>query len=57
VSLDSVFFQPKNWLSRGHKNAYISETVHLRHFIIIDDIYKIMYCLRFGMFIFDLEWP
>ena len=50
-------FGPKNCLGTCDKYAYILETVHLSLFIIIDDIYKVMYCLQFGMFIFDLEWP
>ena len=47
--LDSPIYQ--------HKCAYISETIHLSLFIIIDDIYKVMYCLQFGMFIqWSLRW-
>jgi hypothetical protein len=48
-------FGQKNGLGSCHKYAYISETVHLSLFIIIDDIYKVMYCLQFGMFVFDLD--
>ena len=55
VNLDSVVFCPKYCPGSCRKYAYISETVHLSLFIIIDDIYKVMYCLQFGMFIFDLE--
>jgi hypothetical protein len=55
VNLDAVVFRQKNGLGSCHKYAYISETVHLSLFIIIDDIYKVMYCLQFGMFVFDLD--
>ena len=41
----------------SHKYAHISETVHLRHFMTGGWISLSLYCLRFGIFIFDLEWP
>ena len=55
MNLDSVVFRPKKCPVSCHKYAYILETVHLRPFIIIDYIYKVMYSLQFGMFIVDLE--
>ena len=49
------FFAPKKCLCSSHTYAYISETVHLSLFINIDDRYKVMYCLQFGIFILTLN--
>jgi len=43
--------------SQYMKYAYILETIYLRHKVTIDDLYKLIYDLSFGIMTFDLEWP
>ena len=42
-------------MGSNHKNAYISETIHLRPKVTMDDLYKVIYELSFGILTFDLE--